>query len=339
VPPQSSKARLEGLDAIKGMLVVYMLLFHTASAASKRHPDLTVVMEYLGFLHTAFLAISGYLCGAHYADSHAFPQGAGWRLFTRALKLIMVFLLINLALLAVMPSRRQYLVGTLNSARSIYQHVVISFDSNLGTFSVLYYIAVFLAIASLVVSRGRWVFLITMGACLAGTSYSSTLQFALVGLLGMAVGLCSQESLFRKTCALASRYLWLAPLSLIVWRLLSSFFYPVIKENILCTLLFLLLETCLWFWLSVAAYRLVRQSALGKAVVLLGRYTLLSYIVQMGIIVANIAVWGRLISFGGLYYVLNLAVSAGLLILALALLDRLRTRSAVVARSYRFIFQ
>lgn len=328
-----SKARFEELDVLKGMLVLGMLVFHAASLGIKRHPEFLRLLDALGFLHTAFVLLCGFVCGWHYTAAAQLQRAPG-RLAERALKIFGLFAAANALLVALGVRDWRAWLSAGSSLPAAFHHFVQKMDANIAAFIVLYYTAILLALAALFVCTGRprVVFAIGLLACVAGAAYSITLWFLSFGMAGMLLGSCRSQ--LQPVWALANHYAWLAPAVLIGYLILPMPSDP----NAAVSLLRMMLETGLWCWAVLGAYHLLLPKLARGWVLDLGRETLLAYVGQMFIYELNWAIWAKYIPNPYLYYAASLVACTCLVLLGIQVVSRISTRSSPAAVVYRLAF-
>lgn len=325
--------RFQELDVLKGMLVLGMLFFHAASVAIERHPELSGVMAALGFLHTAFLLLCGFVCGWHYTAAAQLQRAPG-RLAERALKIFGVFAAANALLVALGVRDWRAWLNAGSSLPAAFHHFVQEMDANIAGFIVLYYIAILLALGALFVRSGRphVAFVVGLLACMAGAAHSKTLWCLSFGIAGMLLG--AWRAQLQPIWTLANRYAWLAPAVLIGYRML-----PIApSQSVALSFLRVMLETGLWYWAVLGVYHLLLPKLARRWVLDLARETLLAYVAQMFIYELNWALWGKYISNPYLYYTASLGACTSLLLLGIQVITRISTRSSPAAVVYRLAF-
>ena len=141
--------RSKELDDIKTALVMFMLLYHSASCLGIWKPYL----ELLFFIHFAFVAMTGIMVGFHYCNEY-YSWQITLRLVQRGGKLLAVFLIVNVLF---------YLGGGFSWSKLQEQfHLVgaVQFLCNpkgsLCAFEILYHIGVFLIAASVCIVPYGW---------------------------------------------------------------------------------------------------------------------------------------------------------------------------------------
>ena len=120
------------IDVIKGILVIIMIFYHCASVMLNANSKLTIVTNQLDFLHTAFLVLTGFLCGWYYApsSSHEVKQ-IRKRLRLRAIKLIIIFVFLNVSLyLMELGCQTNHLLLKLNSFEGIIDNLFVSVNGS-----------------------------------------------------------------------------------------------------------------------------------------------------------------------------------------------------------------
>ncbi len=94
-PLQGPDPRIPALDFTKGALVLIMVLYHWMNYFLNLSWDL---LKYLHFLTPSFIFITGFMVSNVYLSKYAAADPRlSKRLFTRGLKLLAIFLVLNLA--------------------------------------------------------------------------------------------------------------------------------------------------------------------------------------------------------------------------------------------------
>lgn len=322
-------ARIGALDWTKGALVVCMVAYHSINYSAFRPMAFTA----LGFLPPSFILIAGFLVGQVYATKYSLdtwkPYG---RLLIRGLKLLLLFLILNVAHCVILE--RDIVSGVWEFADRAGT-IFISGNNREGIFEVLLPIAYFLIIAPALLwvrSRTRSavtlfavaIFLLCVVLERGGTTYKN-LSLLSAGMIGMACGLIRIESID-----------WFAvklPLVLglyAIYRLCSYRYGEIYSVQIFGALVSLIL-------LYGLALHLDCDSRVGRRIVLLGKYSLAGYLIQIPLI------QGLVLSFHGKPThwsgVIAIAlITAALLFFIVEGLNFLRTRSSVVDGAYKAVF-
>lgn len=333
-PRESSPpVRFYDLDVLKGMLVLGILVYHAASLGVERHPELFRVMFALGFLHTAFLLLCGFICGSHYIAAEQLQRAPG-RLVERALKLFGLFAMANALLVASGFRDWRAWLSAGSSLPVAFHHFVQEMDTNIAAFVVLYHLAILLVLAALFVRSGqpRVAFAVGFLACMVGAAHSKTLWFLSFGIAGMLLG--SWRTQLRPLWELAKKYVWLAPGVLIGYQMLPT----APEAGVAVSFLRLMLETGLWCSAVLGVYHLLLPKLARRWVLDLGRETLLAYVAQMFIYEVNWALWAKYIPNPYLYYAASLVACTCLLLVGIQVATRISTRSSPAAVAYRLAF-
>jgi hypothetical protein len=290
----------------------------------------------LGFLPPSFILIAGFLVGQVYAKKYSLDTWKPYaRLLVRGLKLLMLFLVLNVAHCII--SKRDLVEGLwdfADHARTIF----ISGNNREGIFEVLLPIAYFLILApGLLWIRSRTkgavtvfaigIFLLCVVLERRGIS-SKNLSLLSAGMIGMACGLVRIESINGFAVK------WLPVLGLYAMYRLGSYFlgetYPIQIFGALASLMVL----------YGLALHLDCDSRAGRQIVLLGKYSLAGYLIQIPLIQMLVAHQGP---FHGkpTHWVGVVAVAlitTALLFFIVQALNFLRSRSSVVDGAYKAVF-
>jgi peptidoglycan/LPS O-acetylase OafA/YrhL len=323
-------ARDDALDAVKGWLVLFMVLYHWL--------NYFVGLEwsgyrYLRFLTPSFIFIAGFLVSHVYLQRHdAESPVLRRRLIQRGAKLLVLFLALNA-------------VDTLVGARDLGRLVdlwpasrmasVLAFGEGGAAFAILLPIAYFFFVAPvlLALSVRLGVSLASIAAallsCVVSVSalgfFNMHVELLTIACLGLAAGsakLGAPERLLAYPGLVVAAYAgYLAAITL--WNV--PYWLQVVGVCLSAALLYLAGRQ----WRSPAAT--VRQ------VVLLGRYSLLAYVAQIAVLQLLTRLWPpRDLTPVGLAGTL---VAATLLTLAaVRATDALRSRSVAADRAYRMVF-
>ena len=330
--------RIPALDFTKGALVLIMVLYHWLNYFYGTQGD---IYRYLRFLTPSFIFITGFLISNVYLSKYGVtaPQ-LPRRLTQRGLKLLGVFLLLNLVRTFLQPSADQTkMIAEHSSLKSLLAIYVVG--SNLGggtdkaiAFSILLPIGYLLILSAglLFVCRYyRYVFhkvwllflLATLSADAAGV-HSANLELLTIGLLGVLLGYIPIEKIntfVRHPYSLATAYLGYVA-AITVWNVI----YPLQVVGVCLSLMVLYL-------LGVSE----PPGRIRGSIILLGKYSLFGYIAQIAILQ---------MLHRGLQHVNLGSVALGISFLAAVLLtfmaveatDRARASLASVDRLYKAVF-
>jgi peptidoglycan/LPS O-acetylase OafA/YrhL len=285
--PKANKAqRNPALDFTKGALVLIMVLYHWLNYFYGPRGD---VYRYLRFLTPSFIFITGFLVSNVYLSKYGVTDPRlPWRLVQRGLKILGVFVGLNVIRTLMLPLESQdQLLAEHSSIRSLVDIYVIG--TNLGggqakavAFYVLVPIGYLLVLSALLLIGARFYryffhfvfafFLLSVLALnLNGTS-SVNLELLTIGLLGVILGYIPIEQInnfVKHPYLLIAAYLCYVG-AITLWNVI----YPL-----------QIVGVCLSLMVIYLLGEVGGQP--GKArnvVILLGRYSLLGYIAQIAIL-------------------------------------------------------
>ena len=278
------RQRIPEFDITKGVLVLCMVLYHWLNYFIGLGRDF---YRYLMFLTPSFIFITGFLITyvsiSRYA---AAPEQFGTRLTIRGIKLLAIFIFLNLSIALLLPGSaiRQALFGHLSLAtlKDIFVtgDVVMSGIGKTASFTILVPISYLLiAVAGLLKAERafRYTFHVACGAALVsalvlnrmGVS-NAFLELLGIGLLGLVFGYTPKARVTRLT----SRPYVIA---------LAYCGYLVVITLLNVPFLLRIVGVCLTLAvIYVAGARL--GEPLRRYLSVLGRYSLLGYIAQIGIL-------------------------------------------------------
>jgi len=337
----SAKAqRIPALDFTKGALVLIMVLYHWLNYFVGPQAD---VYRYLRFLTPSFIFITGFLVSNVYLSRYGVSNPRlPRRLIERGLKILGVFVALNVIRVSLLPPESQdQLLAEHSSIRSLVDIYVIG--TNLGggqgkaiAFYVLVPIGYLLILSALLLIGARYyryfyhlVFAVSLLGVLAldsfGTS-SANLQLLTIGLLGVILGYIPIDKINR---FVQHPYLvglgYLGYLYAIrVWNVI----YPlqVVGVCLSLTILYLLGDAA------------VLKGKVRNTIILLGQYSLLGYIAQIAVLqVLHQGLRHTQLGVGSALGVSFFAAIA-LTILIVDATDRGRRRVVVVNRLYKAVF-
>jgi hypothetical protein len=276
--------RNPALDFTKGALVLIMVLYHWINYFLGAHDN-----RYLRFLTPSFICITGFLISNVYLSKYGISDPhLPKRLLQRGLKILGVFLVLNLArtLFSGGSFRSQGLPDFLSPDSLINIYVVGSGVGGGQTKAVAFFVLIpigYLLILSAILLLGSRIYRYTFQAacvlCLLATftlyfmdRESANLELVTIGLLGVMAGYLSREkvdALVRHPYLLAAAYLvYLAAIS--KWNIL----YPLQIPGVFFSLMTLYL-----------CGQTSGEPGIAKGIViLLGKYSLFGYIAQIAIL-------------------------------------------------------
>jgi peptidoglycan/LPS O-acetylase OafA/YrhL len=333
----AAPVRIEALDFTKGALVLFMVLYHWLNYFVSPEGEF---YRYLRFLTPSFLFITGffvsqvYLC-KYAADDPRLPK----RLFTRALKLVAIFVILNLSRAMVAP-----LLGSGHVAKMQLklQDLIAIFVSGNLTVSAGKLVAFFILVPI------SYVLMLSAVLVIAHRFYRYSFHFACAMLL--------IASLAMRWSGAESQYLELVGIGILG---VVIGFNPVseidkfVRHPILLTVVYALYTIAITIWdvpfslevagvcLTLAALYLLGTMEVGPRrvqaeVVLLGKYSLFGYISQIAILQILGAAF-RHFNHGTLMSAMSFIAAFVLTIASVELVDKGRTlRSINIA--YKAVF-
>jgi peptidoglycan/LPS O-acetylase OafA/YrhL len=330
--------RIAALDFTKGALVLIMVLYHWMNYFLAL--DWTYY-RYLHFLTPSFIFITGFMISNVYLSKYAaadprLPR----RLFTRGLKLMAIFVVLNLA--------RDFVISVLGTGvlarnpldpRNIFTIFVSGnlpvTGGKLISFSILVPISYLLMFSGALMLPYRFykytfhvVCILLLSSILilrlAGAQ-SYNLEYITIGVLGVVIGfmpIAAINDFVRHPYALASAYLCYT-IAITIWNVP----FPLLIVGVS---------------LSVMVIYLVGASGsesgtIISEVILLGKYSLLGYISQIAIL-QILSAGFRHVHLGVAGLGLSFVAAFALTILSVEVVDRARARMASVDRLYKVVF-
>ena len=276
------RERDEGLDWVKGVLVVLMVVYHSLNYS----PYSNFAFAYIGFLPVSFIFIAGFFLTNSYLARYDLKD---WRLHRRLVlrgaKLIVLFSALNLGLYFIAFGHT-----FLQRFSDNFQVIYLGAAGRVASFPILTSIGYLLVLAPLLLGIGslnRWVLPVLALALVMFCSFMEWkasvgyhLGMISAGIIGMAIGLLP----LRRVRGFARKSLVVIALYG-VYRTCSFFIgdpYALQLIGVVTTLLLL----------YSLALKLPVETHIYRDVVLLGRYSLFGYIMQLGIIQVTVRVFG-----------------------------------------------
>ena len=327
--------RIPALDFTKGALVVIMILYHWINYFIGPQ---WVYYRYLRFLTPSFIFITGFMISNVYLSKYDVADPSLMkRLFTRGLKLIAIFIVLNVVRGGLLPilSPGSLVPSLLHPRNLMASFVTGDFNGKVVAFYVLVPIAYLLILSGTLMVPFRSFKYIFNVVCvclfaaisilyLSGTK-SQLLEMLAIGILGIVVGF-SPIAALNKAIGRPSMILFayvLYVIAIAVWNV------PYPLE---------IMGTCL----SVTIIYLVgtvssRPNRIREGVLLLGKYSLLGYISQIAIL-QILAASVRHLSFRSAAVVISFPAAFALVVIAVEVVHRARLRAISIDRLYRLVF-
>jgi peptidoglycan/LPS O-acetylase OafA/YrhL len=334
----SKPQRIHALDFTKGALVLLMVLYHWINYFIGPNWE---YYEYLRFLTPSFIFITGFMISNVYLSKYAVADPRlPKRLFTRGLKLMAVFLVLNSARSLIVPA-----LGTGAVTRNPFDSsnlFAIFVSGNFGAFGIkLVAFSILVPISYLLMLSGalilpyrsfRYTFhvvfalllLSIMVLALAGMR-GYDVEFVAIGMLGLLTGFMSISAItnfIRRPIALGFAYL-LYLIAITVWNVP----FPLLVAGVLLSLMVI-------FLLGASGGE---SGPIRSRVILLGRYSLFGYISQIAILQILAAGFHHFdLGIAGL--IMSFIAAFSLNMLSVEAVDRARGRAEGIDRLYRAVF-
>jgi peptidoglycan/LPS O-acetylase OafA/YrhL len=329
--------RIPALDFTKGALVLLMVLYHWLNYfIGVQWP----YYKYLRFLTPSFIFITGFMISNVYLSKYAAgdPRLAR-RLFTRGLKLIAIFLALNVARIFVVPSLGTGAVASnLLDPKNLFAVFVsgnFPSGSKLISFSILVPISYLLMLSGALMlpyRLYRYTFhlvcavLLSCIAILGMTgSGSYNLEFITIGLLGVLAGFMPIRVLndhVRHPYILMLAYVSYA-IAITIWNV--PFPLLVVGTPLSLTVIYLI------------GAGGGESGVIKGEIILLGKYSLFGYISQIGILQV-LSVGFHRVSLGFAVLVMSFMAGLVLTVASVELMDRARARTVSLDRLYKLVF-
>jgi peptidoglycan/LPS O-acetylase OafA/YrhL len=261
------------LDALKGFLVVSMVVYHALNYFSAADAS---VLGYLRFVNGSFVFLSGLAIALRVAANGVMSDAAARRTLWRGLRLLIVFTVLNLAIsLLGMSNHKNVSFGVERFFTDAFAVYFIG-EGTAIAFRILAPIAYVLMLAPLYLRWPSWRWPLTALSLLAALAYTHVVDavaatpfFVLIGLVGLCAGLTVRRA-------------WVggpAPWFIIVVGVgLSVALMDWLSGNVLAYCIGMLLMLKLVY---DAARRLSLRGAVAREWCRVGEYSLVAYIAQI----------------------------------------------------------
>jgi peptidoglycan/LPS O-acetylase OafA/YrhL len=333
----ASKAqRIAALDFTKGALVLIMVLYHWVNYFIGPQWE---YYQYLRFLTPSFIFITGFIISNVYLSKYA-AAGLSKRLFTRALKLMAIFLILNLARICVVPLLDTgVVVRNPLDLRNIFT-VFVSGNlpvagDKLAAFSILVpisYLQMFSGALMLPYRFYRYtfhvvcaLFLLSILALGLTGAKSQNLEYVTIGMLGVLTGfmpIAAINEFVRRPYRLAFAYLCYT-----IAVTICNVPFPLLIVGVSLSLMVIYL-------IGVGGSE---SGTIKSEVILLGKYSLFGYISQIAIL-QILSAGFRHFNFGVAVLGISFIAAFALTIMSVEVVDRARARTASMDRFYKAVF-
>jgi peptidoglycan/LPS O-acetylase OafA/YrhL len=331
--------RIPALDFTKGALVLIMVLYHWLNYFLGAPGDM---YRYLRFLTPSFIFITGFLISNVYLSKYRIADPRlPKRLVQRGLKVLAVFILLNLARSLMLPEpHKMQMLSEHLSIRNFVNVYVIGTDLGGGqaktvAFYVLLPISYLLLMSAglLLASRlYRYIFhvvcllfLLSIVVVDLNGRQSTNLELLTIGLLGVILGYIPIEKInkfVRHPYSLAAAYLCYI-CAITIWNVI----YPLQVVGVCLSLMIIYL----------LGERSGDPGRMRGCIILLGQYSLFGYITQIVILqLLHRSLWHADLGVGVLG--VSFLAACALTILAVEVTDRIRANVTTVDKLYKAVF-
>jgi peptidoglycan/LPS O-acetylase OafA/YrhL len=329
--------RIAALDFTRGALVLIMVFYHWVNyfvGSEWKYYD------YLRFLTPSFIFIAGFMISNIYLSRFkAADPRLSKRLFTRGLKILAIFVVLNVARTFLVPALGTGVLahGPLDRASLFVVFVSGNLPvtgPKLASFSILVPISYLLIISGVLMLPYRRyrntfhvvvLFLLLSILALGLTGQRSyNLEFVTIGMLGVLSGFTSIAVIDDLLCN--------------PYRVGLAYLFYLIAITI-WSVPFVLVVVAVFLNLAVL-YRVGaagEPDAIRSEIILLGKYSLFGYISQIAILQILSAAFHRA-NFGFAVLATSFALAFVLTIASVEIVDRARSKSAGVDKLYKTVF-
>jgi hypothetical protein len=341
VPAKAAPAagsRISALDFTKGALVLLMVLYHWINYFIG---PLWTYYTYLRFLTPSFIFITGFMVSQVYLSKYgALGTNLAMRLVTRGLKLLGVFLALNLGRILILPFthvdvQEQASLSAANLFTVFVSGNLPNFGGKLVSFSILVSISYLLILAGVLVPLYRHYRYTFHAACailfssIAAIGWfgmrSYMLEFVTLGMLGVLTGFAPMAGINR-----LSRHVYgliFAYAGYVIGITLWDVRFPLLVLGVPLSLLLI--------YLLGVTYS--DSGALAAKVNLLGKYSLFAYISQIALL-QFLAVTFRRFDLGVTGLLVSFCLAFVLTLASVEAVDQGRRRFRPVDSAYKVIF-
>lgn len=333
-----NERRIE-IDFTKGFLVIGMVIYHTMNYfMDGRH----ILYRYVVYVQEAFIFYSGFLCGTIYFSKYILDKNyVIRRLITRAFKLLLLFLFLNIFIHSFFKTNfngQEFGLGLLfdNLLNNLYDIFILGL-SNLTSFEIILPIAYLLVICAISYSSAQYKYLILIMIVLffvVSSHYDVFLPYnakcILIGMGGFYTGLISRDienvtnNQIYKICVISILFIYLLYIAPNPIKLNIIYYYIII--NIVIANLHLI------------GKQLSNSNYLIFIITKFGRYSLLLYLSQ----IFYLQIVHRITGFKSysLHYnhFIIIVIITLLLIITYSFIEKIREKSQIFDKFYRIVF-
>lgn len=331
-PPVNPSNRISALDFTKGALVLFMVLYHWLVYFQRAHD---LIFRYLRFLPPSFIFITGFLISnAYLAKYDVADPRLPKRLILRGLKIMGVFVLLNLAICCLLSAFDSWNVDRL-FAVFISGNVLVAGVGKAASFTILVPISYLLLLSAILLTVSKFhkvLFYVVFALFLLGNLWlslmgleSANLELLTIGLLGLIVGYAPLQEINRFV-----RH----PFLLVAAYLCYTFVITLREPNYPLQITGVCLTLMLLYLFGI---RSAEPGRVQKLIILLGRYPLFGYIAQVAILQLLRAAL-RHTDMDAVKLVLSFVAALSLTVLVVVAMDGTRAKSLAVDRMYKAVF-
>jgi peptidoglycan/LPS O-acetylase OafA/YrhL len=336
--PSRAVPRIPALDFTKGVLVLIMVLYHWINYFIGPQWG---YYEYLRFLTPSFIFISGFMISHVYLSKYSVSDARlPRRLSSRGLKLLGIFVVLNLSRLIIIPALGTAVIEKSEFGPWALFAIFVSGNlpvsgSKLVSFSILVPISYLLLLSGTMMYPMRafrhsfhvvcaLLLLAILVLDLMGMQ-SLTLEFVAVGMMGVLTGFMSITSVSK-----------FVQHPLAVGLAYAIYLVAITKWNVPFPLLVpgVVLSLMVIYYVGAIGKKI---GPIKRTAILLGKYSLFGYIAQIGILQILSASSHRL-HLGMTAYGISFLAAFAFTIASVELADYTRTRIAGVDWMYRAVF-
>jgi len=329
--------RIAALDFTKGALVIFMVLYHWLNYFVSPEGQ---YYRYLRFLTPSFIFITGFFVSQLYLRKYAPDDPRPLkRLFTRAMKLMVLFIVLNVSRAFVVPALGGgHIVKnplSLQNMLAIFVSGNLSVaDGKLVSFFILVPISYVLMLSGILIVPHRfyrYTFHVMCGLLLLSSlilrligSGSQYLELVTIGMLGVVIGFIPMPEIdrfVRHPYVLTLAYV-LYTISITIWNV--PFGLEIV--GVCLTVMALYLIGTIDF----------QPSRIRQEVLLLGKYSLFGYISQIAIL-QILGAGLRHFNLGASRLVISAIAAFALTVISVELVDRGRAYRSI-DKAYRAVF-
>lgn len=336
--------RYVSIDICKGFLVLLMILYHCSSIipANNINKQYAEIITYnISFISRYFLFLSGLICGIHYASSYT-NKFINNRLIIRGIKLLIIFFTANILIYILQAFDLSNVFLITKEDISIKFFNIVRLSGDIYSFTILFYIGIFLILSSILLNYIYIIFLI-FSLCLLLNPKNSLILTMTYGFFGIIIGHFYKREYFSYILNKIDYIYKISFILIIVLLFIKNYYNPfnILFEYKRFILLDIIINT-----ISISIYTFSFLYILNKYqiwkpyIIIFGKYSLLSYLLQMIIIRFNFKIIFYFNFNFTTYYLINVIFTTVFLYVILYLINNSRNKSQenIISKIYNLIF-